>query len=89
MVNRADNNQNKIVDYLRQTGRSVVILSQVGGGCPDLLVGDRGINYLFEVKSKKGKLSKSQKKFALYWNGMYPCVVRSVEDVQAFLGNVE
>lgn len=51
MRHRADKNQQDIVDELRDLGISVLILSQVGGGCPDLLIGHRGKNYLIEVKT--------------------------------------
>ena len=47
---RADSNQAEIVDALRKVGASVQPIHTVGGGVPDLLVGFRGQNYLFEVK---------------------------------------
>jgi len=63
-MSRADNNQKQIVTMLRQVGADVIILSQVGQGCPDLLVGWQGKNYLIEVKNpdtnKRGKLTKKQ-----------------------------
>lgn len=83
---RADNNQKEIVDYLRDTGRSVLILSQVGGGAPDLLVGARGENILLEVKGKNGKLRSGQKKFMREWAGE-AYVVRSIDEVQKLLGD--
>lgn len=36
---RIDSNQNEIVRHLRDHGASVQILSAVGNGCPDILVG--------------------------------------------------
>ena len=60
---RVDANQGKIVDELEHANASVQILKDVGGGCPDLLVGYEGfvcphcnewspvlMNYLMEVK---------------------------------------
>jgi len=62
---RVDANQGKIVDTLRAADASVQILKDVGGGCPDLLVGHKGftcphckrwspipMNYLMEVKDE-------------------------------------
>ena len=51
---RKDSNQDIIVEALRHIGCSVYILSGVGHGCPDLLVGDcwqeEPVNILLEVK---------------------------------------
>ena len=47
---RTDNNHQEIMDYLRKTmGAQVQDLSGVGKGCPDLLVGWRGVDFLLEV----------------------------------------
>ena len=45
-----DANQSEIVAALRKAGVTVTPLHQVGGGCPDLLCGFRGVNTLLEVK---------------------------------------
>ena len=87
MRNRADCNQKEIVDALREIGASVIVLSQVGGGCPDLLVGFRGKEYLIEVKAKNADLSDSQKEFFDNWQGR-PYVVRSVDEVLELLNCV-
>lgn len=47
---KVDANQVEIVDYLRRNGATVQILSMVGKGCPDLLVGYGGHNWLLECK---------------------------------------
>jgi len=84
-VHRADENQKEIVEGLRAIGISVLILSQVGGGCPDLLVVDReGNNILLEVKTEKGKLRESQKKFMKEWEGpIY--LVRNLDDAMSYV----
>lgn len=79
MRNRADNNQFAIVNKLRKIGASVTILSQVGDGCPDLLVGFRGVNYLMEIKERSGKLTTDQQVWHTYWNGQV-AVVRSFDE---------
>ena len=75
---RADENQAEIVTALRQLGATVVILSQVGGGCPDILVGYRGESYLMEIKGPRGRLSKRQIAFHESWCGGEISVIRSV-----------
>lgn len=50
---RIDANQREIVCALRKMGATVVILSALGCGVPDLLVGFRNKNFLFEVKDGK------------------------------------
>ena len=47
---RTDCNQAEVVRALRKIGASVQDLSPVGNGCPDLLVGWRGRDFLMEVK---------------------------------------
>ena len=50
---RVDPNQGGIVKALVAMGCSVQPLDGMGGGVPDLLVGYRGANYLFEVKCRE------------------------------------
>lgn len=47
---RTDGNHRHVVRILRSVGASVLDLSRVGQGCPDLAVGFRGVTYLLEVK---------------------------------------
>ena len=85
MRKRADDNQKEIVDTLRDIGVSVLVLSQVGGGAPDLLVGFRGKEYLMEVKASKGKLRPGQKEFFDTWRGSKVFIVRSVDEALELL----
>jgi hypothetical protein len=66
---KVDLNQAEIVETLRQTGMSVLILSRVGQGCPDLLVGFRNHNYLLEVKRDHCDLTVPETDFFLTWKG--------------------
>ena len=84
MRNRADNNQDEIVEKLRGIGCSVQVLSQVGNGFPDLLCGYRGVNYLLEVKGKRGVLSDYQLEWHMFWNGQV-CIVRTFEDARRMI----
>lgn len=76
---RVDKNQTEIVSGLRKTGCSVVCLHTIGAGCPDLLVGYNGQNWLIELKDKKGTLTPAQVGFHASWLGSV-YVVRSLEE---------
>lgn len=87
---KVDLNQMEIVATLRKIGASVQSLATVGNGCPDLLVGFQGINYLMEVKDgdkvpSAQKLTQDQVKWHLEWRGMVH-IVRSVDDAFQVLG---
>ncbi len=68
MINRKDANQKVIIDCLKKLGYSVLELDDVKNGCPDILVGKNGNNYLIEIKTEKGKLNELQQKFIERWN---------------------
>lgn len=82
---RIDANHTKIVDSLRRCGCSVTSLADLGNGCPDLLVGFRGENFLFEVKSDTGKTNRLQNDWISRWNGQV-AVIYSFDDAAAILG---
>ena len=68
-------------------GASVVILSSVGAGCPDILCGFAGKNYLFEIKNLEGrgaKLTPDEALFFNHWKGQAE-VVTCFEDVLSLL----
>jgi hypothetical protein len=67
-VHRADLNQDEIVNVLVKLGCRVLKLTQVGQGCPDLLVKAAGNTLLLmEVKQPGGKLRPQQVIFANEW----------------------
>lgn len=88
-VCRVDENQNEIVKVLRKLGASVLILSTVGKGCPDILVGvsdHQGFRHNLLVEIKDGKkspsqrrLTKDEQKFFDNWKG-HVCVVSNVDE---------
>lgn len=81
MAKRVDKTQSPIVDALREIGASVAITSMVGHGFVDAVVGFRGVNFLFEIKTPSPigwKLTPAQKKFHAGWNGTIH-IVDSVE----------
>lgn len=85
MPKRVDANQAEIVKALRQAGASVQSLHTIGKGCPDLLVGYQGANYVFEVKTRKGEVTPEQYKWFVCWGGLYD-VVFSPEDALKAIG---
>lgn len=85
MYGRTDDNQREIVSALRKAGATVISLASLGNGCPDLLVGFRGVTYLFEVKDgskspSKRRLTELEEKFRQAWQGLPVVVVNSVEE---------
>lgn len=85
-ASKTDGNQEDIVSFLRKIGASVQILSMVGKGCPDLLVGFRGKNYLLEIKKASGgKLTKDQIPWHMGWSGQV-AIVRTKKEALEALG---
>jgi hypothetical protein len=77
---RVDANQDAIVDALRKLGVSVAILSPLGNGIGDLLIGFDGKNYLWEIKDinqppSKRKLTPDEAKFCREWNGQWDLIM--------------
>lgn len=82
---RVDENQKSIVKTFRNIGASVLLLHMVGKGCPDILVGYRGKNYLCELKSgEKSKLTPKEFEFFNDWDGQM-CIIRSPENAIEFI----
>ena len=78
---RVDQNQREIVEALRAVGAAVQILSDVGHGCPDLLVGygRSHTNYLLEVKMPGAPLTADEIRWHQNWPGQI-AVVHSPEE---------
>lgn len=85
---KVDANQAEIVAALRKIGASVQPLHAVGAGCPDLLVGWRGMTSLLEVKDgskppSARKLTEDQVKWHAEWRGQVTVVSTVEEAIQA------
>ena len=81
---RTDANHREIVETFRALNASVVSLSSVGAGVPDLLVAYCGETILVEVKdgaktASQRKLTPAQVKFHKEWGGVI-AVVTSHDD---------
>jgi len=77
---KVDVNQPEIVEVFRQLHCTVLLLHQVGSGCPDLLIGVNGFNVLVEVKTATDKLTDDQTNFICAWSGDAVNIVRSRDD---------
>lgn len=89
MAKRTDANQKEIVRTFRQCGASVQILSDVGKGCPDLVVGTHGKNYLIEIKDGSKppsgqRLTEHEQVFHDGWKGQV-CIIKSIDEAIAFI----
>lgn len=81
---RTDSNQNTIVQELRKLGMTVMVISAIGNGIPDLAVGYAGQNYFFQIKRPDGPPSKrvltpAEEEFHAAWRGQVN-VIQSTED---------
>ena len=60
---RQDSNQSEIVQAFERLGFSVIDLSRVGGGVPDLAVSIHKLTVFVEIKTVDGNLQPSQIRF--------------------------
>lgn len=84
---RVDVNQPEIVAFLRKMNAKVLILSDVGKGCPDILVGMHGKLALVEIKDgakplSAQKLTPCEQKFFEDWAGLPVYIVRNECDAR-------
>ena len=89
---KVDANQGQVVAALRAAGASVQLLHAVGEGCPDLLVGYKGLNMLLEVKDgskppSAQKLTPQQEEWHRDWRG-HRVVVNSPEAALTAIGAI-
>lgn len=83
---RVDQNHAAIMQALRDNAMECVSIASVGGGCPDILVGFRGLNVALEVKTDhKAPLTAGEQGFRDTWPGQYAIVTTGEEAVDAVL----
>ncbi len=58
---RVDDNQRAIVNGLRKIGATVEHMAKLGKGAPDLVVGFKGVNYLFEIANPETRHGRSKR----------------------------
>lgn len=83
-----DGNHRHIVAALRAMPHMSVqeITDPHAPGLPDLLVGYRGVNYLWEIKRPGEKPRPTQVEWARRWHGDPPLVAHCLDDILAALG---
>ena len=89
---RTDDNHREVVDGIRAAlpEATVFDLSGAGKGCPDLLIGWEGRNYLIEIKdpskpeSKRG-LTTAQQKLHKQWQGQMDIAHSAAEAIAIIL----
>jgi hypothetical protein len=84
---RVDANQHAIVKAARWRGATVHLLHREGRGCPDLLVGFRGRNLLWEVKTEAGTMTDSEAAWHETWRGSVD-IVWTVEQALDILDKI-
>lgn len=89
---RKDANHHEIVSALEAAGCSVLDMSEIGGGCPDIAVGFRGGTFLLEIKNRKTQygragLNKYQVAWHKAWRGKVSIVTTPIEALEAVLGD--
>lgn len=82
---KVDANHESVVQALRSAGCSVQSLAALGNGCPDLLVGYKGMTLLFEVKDgtkppSKRRLTPDQAEWIKAWTGGAVWLITSIPE---------
>lgn len=85
---KIDANQPSIIKAFRSLGWSVLVLSQMGQGCPDILCAKAGLTILAEIKdgslpASQRKLTPDQRDFHRKWLGCI-LIIKSIDDVSDF-----
>jgi hypothetical protein len=88
-AHKVDANQREIVEALRAVGADVRVMSMVGGGFPDLLVGWRGRLYLLEVKMPGAAMTAPESDFFDVWFDYDVHITRSASDALRVIGAVD
>lgn len=87
MPKSVDANQPEIVAALRAVGATVQHLHEVGQGCPDILVGFKGSNYVLEIKNslRDWKLTPAEEVWLAQWRGQAH-IVETAENALRIIG---
>jgi hypothetical protein len=71
---RVDGNHGEIIDTLRKAGCTVLDMSRLGNGAPDIALGYGGLTMMAEIKDgskspSKRRLTPDEQKWADMWTG--------------------
>lgn len=85
---KRDSNHTAITQALKACGCSVLDLSALGAGAPDILVARQGRVVLMEIKNPQGRdrVEPNQVAWHAAWRGPPVAVVRSVAEALAAVG---
>lgn len=86
---RVDGNHSAIIKRLRELGMAVADTSRLGKGFPDIVVGWRGVNGMFEIKDpsripSERRLTDDEQRFFDGWKGQI-AKVETAEEVEAIM----
>jgi len=83
-ASKSDANQQEIIDSLRYLGWSVHATHRLGSGFPDIVVGVRGENWLFEIKNPEYdcKLTDDEQEFFDTWQGQVHVITTAREAIE-------
>lgn len=89
-----DGNHAEVVKALTGAGMRVFSLAGVGKGCPDLMVGYRGVTCLLEVKDEAKNLAKraltaDEQKFHEEWAGHVATVESPTQAIDAVVAHAK
>jgi hypothetical protein len=89
-VKKVDSNQTEIVKGLRAVGATVRSTAAIGKGFPDIAVGYRRQNFLFEIKDgarcpSERKLTIAEEDFHEGWRGQVD-VINSLDEALKAIG---
>jgi len=94
MIRRTDANHKSLINSIRQIPSiSVFSTHTLGKGFPDIVVGYKGINYLFEIKDSaktpsQKKLTPDEVKFHCSWFGQVN-IIETIEDVLRYINKTQ
>ena len=90
---RTDANHSAIVEFFRAAGASVLDLSRVGHGCPDILIGYQHRSVLVEIKDgskcpSRRTLTEDQQAFMRSWRGGPVVTITDIAGAQTLLRTI-
>jgi hypothetical protein len=65
----------------------VTLLYEVGNGCPDIVVGCGGKNFMIEIKTEDGELNEKEKDWFENWKGDAK-VCRTIAEALRYIGAI-
>lgn len=83
---KVDKNHAEIVKFFQDNGATVLDLSRVGKGCPDILIGINNRMAFVEIKrDDKAKFTDDQVKFMQTWKGGTISRIQDIEGANRLL----